>query len=63
MKADQTKKEVAKKTQPKDDEEEEEDVTTEVKRVNPLDHLPKSTFNIDDYKRLFFASKDIAGSI
>ncbi|CAD8078216.1 unnamed protein product [Paramecium sonneborni] len=33
------------------------------KKKNPLDLLPPSPFNIDDYKRTFFAEKDIAKNI
>ncbi|CAD8115142.1 unnamed protein product [Paramecium sonneborni] len=48
------------KQQPK---QEEEDDAPKKKEQNPLDLLPPSTFNIDDYKRIFFAEKDINKNI
>ncbi|CAK82501.1 unnamed protein product (macronuclear) [Paramecium tetraurelia] len=41
----------------------EDDEPLPEKKKNPLDLLPPSPFNIDDYKRAFFAEKDIAKNI
>ncbi|CAD8065845.1 unnamed protein product [Paramecium primaurelia] len=41
----------------------EDDEPAPEKKKNPLDLLPPSPFNIDDYKRAFFAEKDIAKNI
>jgi len=42
-----------KKKEVEEDEEEEDDVPKEVKAKNPLDDLPKSNFNLEDWKRAY----------
>jgi len=43
-----------KKEETKDDDEEDDDDTEkEAKKTNPLDFLPKSNFNLEDWKRLY----------
>ena len=44
-----------------DDEEEEELVPAEPKVKNPLDDLPKSTFNLEDWKRAY-SNKETRGA-
>jgi len=52
-----------KKKKPKDDDEEEEDdIEKEEKKPNPLDNLPKSTFQLDAYKREYSNNKNIDAS-
>ncbi|TEB33915.1 elongation factor 1-gamma [Coprinellus micaceus] len=46
---------------PKDDEEEEPDVPAEPKAKNPLDDLPKSTLNLEDWKRAY-SNKETRGA-
>ncbi|KAJ7206665.1 elongation factor 1-gamma [Mycena pura] len=50
-----------KKPKPKDDDEEEDDVPAEPKVKNPLDDLPKSTFNLEDWKRAY-SNKETRGA-
>ncbi|KAJ7258066.1 hypothetical protein B0H12DRAFT_1110037 [Mycena haematopus] len=51
-----------KKPKPKADEEEDDDlVPEEPKAKNPLDDLPKSTFNLEDWKRAY-SNKDTRGA-
>jgi len=49
------KKETAKK---KEDVEEEDEPEKEKKKPNPLDSLPPSTFNLDEWKRVYSNEKD-----
>ena len=49
-----------KKPKPAADDEEEDDVPKELKAKNPLDDLPKSTFNLEDWKRAY-SNKDTRG--
>ena len=60
-KAEKPKKE-EKKPAPKkvEDEEEEEESYEEPKAKNPLDLLPKSTFNLEDWKR-FYSNNEVRG--
>ncbi|KAJ3506027.1 hypothetical protein NMY22_g17381 [Coprinellus aureogranulatus] len=46
---------------PKDDDEEEPDVPAEPKAKNPLDDLPKSTLNLEDWKRAY-SNKETRGA-
>jgi elongation factor 1-gamma len=60
-KKEQPKKEQPKKEQPKKEEQpaaDEDDEPPKKKEANPLDLLPPSTFNLDDWKRRFLAAKD-----
>jgi elongation factor 1-gamma len=50
-----------KKPKAKDDDEDEPDVPPEPKAKNPLDDLPKSTFNLEDWKRAY-SNKDTRGA-
>ncbi|THU94244.1 elongation factor 1-gamma [Dendrothele bispora CBS 962.96] len=50
-----------KKPKAKDDDEEEPDVPPEPKAKNPLDDLPKSSFNLEDWKRAY-SNKDTRGA-
>ena len=48
------------KAEEKDDEEEDEDYKDEPKAKNPLDLLPKSEFNLEEWKRAY-SNKDTRG--
>jgi elongation factor 1-gamma len=56
------KEEKPKKKEPEPEEEEEDDLVPkeEPKAKNPLDLLPKSTFNLEDWKRAY-SNKDTKG--
>ncbi|CAK5269474.1 unnamed protein product [Mycena citricolor] len=49
-----------KKPKPKAEEEEDDDIPAEPKVKNPLDDLPKSTFNLEDWKRAY-SNKETRG--
>ncbi|KAF7327190.1 Elongation factor 1-gamma [Mycena kentingensis (nom. inval.)] len=50
-----------KKKEVKEEEEEDDDIPAEPKTKNPLDDLPKSTFNLEDWKRAY-SNKDTRGA-
>lgn len=55
------KEKIAPKPKPADDEEDEPLVPEEPKAKNPLDDLPKSTLNLEDWKRAY-SNLDTRGS-
>lgn len=63
-KEEKKKEEPKKKEAPKKKKEEEaEEEVVEKKKTNPLDELPKSPFNIDDWKREFFNAPDMKATL